>query len=326
MNAHQTPNPPCAAYRSHRPRQPPNSMERAARLYADAVSHDNATWVWAFLSALRTNSQLVRAKPGCRNLVDSGIPSGALLRYERYARSARHLYAGTTHAGMNIVRVRRGEHDECIAIRTCAGVYAGVLLAPRIVLTTARIAARADDAEVLVAGRMEKGEWTIDVEKSMLHPGFDLVRRANDLGLLLLKFPVNGIRAPRIAESSQIEAADHVKVVGFGLRDRANIDKKCVKRAAHLAVAAACAGDLHGVRGWHAGYELVLGKPPLADDGCLNNGGEPMYVGDGSRWYLAGILSRPMRGAGLPCGSGDICVRVDRYVKWIREAMASWAG
>jgi hypothetical protein len=322
MNEHQASNSGRLGQGTHRARQPPGIIEDAARAYADAVSRDHATWVWGFLSALRTNGQLARAGPGCRNIVDSGVPSGALLRFDLYARRAHELYSKPARGALSPVRVRPGEHQECVEVRIRDETYSGVLIAPHAVLTTAQVALYADAAEVLISRAAGERYRRFDVRGTLPHPGFDRATHLNDLGLLLLREPVDGVPCAHIGTARQVETAASLRMVGFRAADRATGDMRRRKRLVLLPVVAAQYMEALGIQGCHAGRELIVGKPAFSRDGYMGFGGEPLYARYGNRWYLAGLFSRPIQESGFPYGSGDICVRVDRYDSWIHEMIA----
>jgi hypothetical protein len=197
---------------------------------------------------------------------------------------------------------------------------AGVLVAPRWILTAARAAAgfRAG-ASVAVGGRPR------EIEAVVPHPGWQ-AGSGPDLALVLLRRPVDGLEPTPVHREAD-EAGKAVRIVGAGATGRigqAGTKRDGKARAAINTVDRVSEGTL-GVR---------LKGPEDASDlqGALGPGdtGAPAFFEVAGRIVVAGIASRTedANGDGIAGSVGDweVYTRVSAFAAWIDAVIAEAAA
>jgi secreted trypsin-like serine protease len=216
--------------------------------------------------------------------------------------------------------------DDCVAVGNDERFgCTGTLIAPRVVLTAGHCATLA--TRIFVGNDVDRRGKIYEVAKAMRHPRYGRPAHANDLLVLLLKRPVEGVVPRAIASSALIDSARIGRAVGFGNTEETGSIGYGIKRQVDIPIASnACAGRVDGdsdarVYGCIARHEIVAGKSMLARDSCTGDSGGPFYVADSrGAWRLAGATSRATDTAGSLCGDGGIYVRIDAYLDWIQKA------
>jgi hypothetical protein len=134
--------------------------------------------------------------------------------------------------------------------------------------------------------------------------------------MIRLEQAVTGIEIYPIASSATIDAAELVRIVGFG-RDQG--DDSGVKKTAPVTRRP---GPFPGLN--LLPDEFVIGDPLLSDDGdaCFGDSGGPVLVQVGGNYQVAGLIRRTV---GL-CGNGTICPRLDRFTQWIDDNIQALGG
>ena len=196
----------------------------------------------------------------------------------------------------------------------------GTLITPTVVLTAGHCASVA--TRVYVGGDVTRPGLVVNVKKRVRHPKYH-VGKHNDLLVLILATPVQGVDPRPLARKTVIDKAGDGRAVGFGATDASGTFGYGVKRLVDVPIASnECRGksgghDDHTAYGCDVGLEVVAGRPLLAQDSCNGDSGGPFYILDGHTWRLAGVTSRATDSAVHNCGDGGIYVRVDRYRAWI---------
>jgi len=295
---------------------------------ADAeAGRDNAKFVRA-LNRLHGDEQLRGAGRGARAVimrrVVSPVPAFHIYDDPRFLANARTLAKRTT-GGMRIIGGRvvpAGQFMDCVAVGNDAQFgCTGTLIAPNVVVTAGhcvdfatRIGIGADVSSLPLT--------VIKVKKKVRHPKYHKGLH-NDLMVLVLAKNVVGVTPRALATKAMIDAATDARVVGFGNVDAAGTFGYGVKRYVDIPIASnSCEGsvgghDDHVSYGCDPKYELVAGRPLLAQDTCTGDSGGPIYLPKGNGWVLAGATSRATDSAMNNCGDGGVYVRIDKYRAWI---------
>jgi len=143
----------------------------------------------------------------------------------------------------------------------------------------------------------------------------------NDLTVLILEEDVKDVAPRAFANNEDICAASYVRVVGFGFSDPSQTGPKGQKQRVDVVkVSDSCDRPEDPEQyGCHGGIELIAADPESKRDSCLRDSGGPAYVAVKGGWAVAGFVSRRVANSSLPCGSGGIYVRSDKFEDWIRS-------
>jgi hypothetical protein len=204
------------------------------------------------------------------------------------------------------------------------GAGAGVLIAPRWILTTADRAAALRDAKpargIAIAGR------TQEIQQVFVHPDWK-PGRGSDIGLVFLRESVAGIEPAPIYRGTDV-AGQAVRLVGFGPTGRIG-DRTPSAAADGRARASINTVDrvLPGTLG------LRLKGPDEASDlqGAVTPGdiGGPAYVEIAERILVAGLIlaTEDANRDGIAGNIGDWerLTRVSAYAAWIDDTMGKAA-
>jgi hypothetical protein len=191
----------------------------------------------------------------------------------------------------------------------------GTLVAPNVVVTAAHCLP--DCAQQIFIGedveRPRDGR-VIAVRAAVAHPGYRPPDPTDDIAVLILAEPVDDVAPRAIADPGAVDAAETVRLVGYGNTDVQSRGGYGRRRMVDVPVAGAdprLGADLT--------REFVAGVPFLDRDSCNGDSGGPAYVAVDGDWQLAGATSRATASAVRPCGDGGIYTRVPFYADWIRS-------
>lgn len=216
------------------------------------------------------------------------------------------------------------DYSSCVAIG-CDDHWhcSGVLFARNAVLTASHCFCPESNSpcaatRVAFGGSVESPDLVLEVEGDPIPftdcPGF--AQKEHDICVLILVRDVDEYEPVSLANSGQIDAAERVRVVGFGLDEYGNLG---AKRKALINVVSSLCTDPSDTNKYDciADRELVAAGPLLADT-CKGDSGGPAYLDESDDRTIAAITSRPIQGIDQ-CGHGGIYVRVDKYVDWLRS-------
>lgn len=212
------------------------------------------------------------------------------------------------------------EHPECVAVGGPTGwCCTGTLVAPDRVVTAGHCFETCATRVFVGASITEPGE-IIPVREATRHPGY-ASQNHNDLTVLTLQYPVQGVSPATLATPEAIADAEFVRVVGYGTTNAWGTAGYGKRRMVDVPIASTnCRPDTVGDKyGCDGGLEIVAGAPFLDRDSCNGDSGGPAYVEAGGRWLLAGATSRATKNSLRPCGDGGIYVRVPEYSDWILQ-------
>jgi secreted trypsin-like serine protease len=223
-------------------------------------------------------------------------------------------------------RILGGADDEgnqfpdCVAVGTsnrwcCSGVLVGAAT----VLTAAHCVRDGCAARVFVGADVgDPGSGAgFEVAAAVAHPAWKRDRLFDDIGVLRLAHPVDGVLPRRIAAVAALDSAISVRLAGFGTTT--SDGRVGFGRRRLVDVPLAGADPRYGA---HTSTEFVAGRALLERDSCPGDSGGPAYVEEGSGgWSLAGLTSRATPGGYRfrRCGDGGIYTRVTAYADWLAE-------
>lgn len=199
----------------------------------------------------------------------------------------------------------------------------GTLLAPNVVVTAGHCAAGCA-SRVCIGDNILAPKQVINVISAVVHPDYSAPNpftTFNDLTVLILEHDVVGVAPRAIALTALIDSASSVRAVGYGNTDVLGAVGYGYRRKVDIPVAScSCVipEDAEARLGCHKDLELVAGYPLLDQDTCRGDSGGPIYVHDGTDWFVCGATSRTTLETVRPCGDGGIYVRLDKYAAWIR--------
>jgi len=220
----------------------------------------------------------------------------------------------------------KNEFPECVALGTDSRwLCSGVLLGPNTVATAGhcleQAAAHNETLTRVSFGLTFTGARPATVASAMQAQYYVPNGRKNDLALVILDGAslddaMRSVPPIRIAPTTLTTSAGAVREAGFG--NTTNTSGSGTRNWADVAMATStCKPDAPTTYDCNERLEFVA-KPIATPAGvCFGDSGGPAYVRDGDRWYVAGIASRPARGA-TGCGGSAIFVRLDQYVDWMK--------
>ena len=231
--------------------------------------------------------------------------------------------------------VGRIQFRDCVAVgRRINGrdsyCCTGTLVSPRVVVTAGHcfpcIGRGNPSAVVYVGGDIQSSGETY-TGTAYRHPDYNSGGNRNDLAVIVLDSPVQGVTPRRIATTQEIDRSTFVRVVGFGNSDFASTTGFGTKRMVDVPVASiSCEGPIDAASlGCDEGLELVAGFVGLGADSCNGDSGGPVYVlvgndaRDDNAWAVAGATSRATAAATRPCGDGAVNARLDQYLDFIHK-------
>lgn len=258
---------------------------------------------------------------------ESRDTEGSIFQDEKFLENYQKLIEeGGTPRIVGGIETRLGDFPDCVAVgsgsRWCC---TGTLIAPRLVITAGHCEGGCSSRVFVGLNVDDPGAGdVVDVQRAIRHPNYakpsqDLI--LNDLTLLVLSRPINGVAPRRIAPQNLVDNAAWCRVVGFGNTDRFGTFGYGKQRRVDVAIASnTCDAAAANRYACNAGKEIVAGG--AGKDSCGGDSGGPLYVQRDGQWYLAGATSRATsewRLTELPCGEGGSYVRVDKYLDWIND-------
>ena len=217
---------------------------------------------------------------------------------------------------------RRAHPDEfphCVAVGSNSQFCCtGTLIAPQLVVTAAHCVAGNCAARVYsgLDSNHPIPEKIYSLRAVKVHPEFNSFSLENDLALLVLDRPIEGVTPCKIATSEQIAEAFFVRLAGYGYTEFGNFG---IQMTVDVSVATTDCQSQHDnqLYGCHKNIEFVAGGNGV--DSCNGDSGGPAYLFDGTQLLLAGATSRAATNSVSTCGDGGIYVRIDRYLGWIQD-------
>ncbi|XP_051948416.1 coagulation factor XI-like [Xyrauchen texanus] len=174
--------------------------------------------------------------------------------------------------------------------------------------------------------KLSEDEVKYEVEKVIMHPGYDGSTLENDIALLKLKTPITFTDriAPVCLTGRAIEVGflgQKCSVTGWGKLNTGGFPDVLQEAQVPLIGHEACKAMMSG-----AGEPLKVlrsnvcaGYPQGGIDTCEGDSGGPLVCEDNNTWYLTGITSW-----GLECAEANkpgIYTRVSHYLDWIKSTL-----
>jgi len=218
------------------------------------------------------------------------------------------------------------ELDSCVAIGNDAGYFCtGTLITKRLVVTAGHCFPEGP-SKILVGNSVSGGgvEYPVRKDGGFQHkPYNEKSAPHNDLTLLVLEKDVDGVQPVKIANTTECDNMQSVRIAGFGTTEVTGRYGFGTKRIADVVVVSSdgknCNGQSYGA---DPGLEFVAEDRHA--DTCKGDSGGPAYLkSSGGEWLLAGATSRATASSSMPCGDGGIYVRADKYVPWVKQVAAA---
>lgn len=232
------------------------------------------------------------------------------------------------------------DFPDCVSIG-CEGHWncSGVLIAPNAVLTARHCCAAGQQCAALSVAFCDpdgQGHAWVGTPpfKAVLGAPIDHPRgplggvvvcgeaTQNDLRVLILAEDVPNARVVPWASDDEIQQANEVTVVGFGLDENSGQPGHVRERRAAIVkkVKNSCTLAQQRASECFMQWEFVAADPIERRDTCDGDSGGPAYVTVGGVLKLAGITSRPMpRHGSARCGDGGVYTRVIDYAEWLQS-------
>lgn len=292
----------------------------AARVQLFKIAYNIAYWVGAADDSERRHiaSKLLQrvgpadegtrsARPGLGLVDDPVLLANELLIIE----SSNRIVGGVTTDNFPDCVATGGDYQWCCS---------GTLIAAGVVVTAAHCL-RDCSGSVFIGIDVSKPQegHIVAVRETIMHPGYLATGRFDDLAVLLLAEPVEGVAPRAIASADNLSAARTVRLAGYGYTDFSATEGMGIRRMVDVGIAQPDAG--YGAR---PETEFVAGAPLLDRDSCGGDSGGPAYIDAGGEWQLAGATSRPVPGH-RKCGDGGIYTALPPYREWI-ESIAGPLG
>jgi hypothetical protein len=205
--------------------------------------------------------------------------------------------------------------EDCVAVGSAtAWCCTATLVAADVAITAGHCTRGGCGDRVFVGQNVDQsGEGqTYAVRDRQANPGYKPPRDQDDISVLLLDRPVEGVAPRAIASASALRRARSVRVVGYGYTDTDGSTGYGIRRLVDVPLATADARF-----GADPKTEFVAGAPFLDRDSCNGDSGGPAYVSSRGRWLLAGATSRATASALRQCGDGGIYTLVGAYEDWL---------
>ena len=242
----------------------------------------------------------------------TGPPADSLYADPVYLENAKRLIVDRDRI---VGGIATADYRDCVAIGSADDwCCTGTLVAPNVVVSAGHCYPKCvervfvgDNVEQLGAGTV------IEVADAVRHPEYDTPSWTHDLAVLILAEDAE-VKPRPIAEEDALEAAQTVRLAGYGNTDVDSIGGYGLRRMVDVPLA-----SNDPKYGADAETEFVAGAPFLDRDSCNGDSGGPAYVLSGDHWYLVGATSRATASAVRRCGDGGIYTRVHSFEEWIKS-------
>lgn len=207
------------------------------------------------------------------------------------------------------------EFPDCCAVGNPVGYYcSGTLIAPNLVVTAEHctratlVFLKGSDVKVPTGGE------TIVIAEQYEHPEVDL---------RVLVLARDSMVQPRhVAQGAEIGNPKQATLVGFGHVNLSGTIGYGKKRTVEVPIKSLDCGSQEEAKefGCAQGVSMIAGHRGLLMDSCDGDSGGPLYIkAQNGSFYLLGVISKAIMNPDHKCGDGSICIRVDKFLDWIRE-------
>lgn len=213
-----------------------------------------------------------------------------------------------------------GVWPDVVALYTIGDDFActGVLIAPDLVLTAGHCGF-ALGAALVGTANLARGGRAVEIADTLVHEDY---LHTLDVAVVFLSEPVEDIPPRPLAVdcfAARIAPGSPVAVVGFGAIDLYATQFVSELHGAETTVSDPVCVDF--AAGCHEevspGGELIAGGAGV--DSCAGDSGGPLYLLGTDQDTLAGVTSRGLLTADLPCGDGGIYARADAVDAWLQD-------
>lgn len=287
-------------------------LRHAATVFAKSLAADDESFARIFIDAYTAAARTDLGNRQVAGLRDHGIDEPpSVMDDPIYLHNAKYLIDDVAERILNGIPTT--DFPDCVAVgRLNEFCCTGTLIHPSVVLTAGHCAVEGCAGRILIGDRVDDARaQVVLVSQVETHPDYGS-GPFNDLALLILAQPVQGVAPRALASPGAAEEAGSVRLVGFGTTDSAGRLGYGERRRVDVAVAAP-----DTAYGADPLTEFVAGAPLLNKDTCPGDSGGPAYVEIDGSWYLAGVTSRATLGAMRTCGDGGIYERVGAFHPWI---------
>jgi secreted trypsin-like serine protease len=242
-------------------------------------------------------------------------PGGSVLDDPAFIENSKYVAPDETRI---LGGVPAPDFPDCVAVGNDSGWgCTGTLIAPQVVVTAAHCDAGGFSRRIFIGPDVNRPEHgrVVAVREAITHEGYGSSRPFDDITILLLAEPVDGIAPRPLAGADTIGASVSVRLAGFGGTQSSGHGYGM----RHMVdVPLASPDPAYGIR---PESEFVAGRPFLERDSCPGDSGGPAYVEEAGGWALAGATSRGTPGITFvrKCGDGGIYTHVPAYRDWIDQ-------
>lgn len=159
-----------------------------------------------------------------------------------------------------------------------------------------------------------------DVQAIVVHPGWNPANNDNDIALLRLAEPIDGV-APVVlaqpADAAIFEPGDTSRVMGWGATSSGGPSSDVLLQVDVPIVAQQTCNDAYG--GSITERMICAGVPEGGIDSCQGDSGGPLVVNDNATWKQVGVVSFG-QGCAAP-GFFGVYARVTEFIAWIGESV-----
>ncbi len=157
-----------------------------------------------------------------------------------------------------------------------------------------------------------------DVQAIIVHPGWNPANNDNDIALLHLAQPIDGVAPVVLAQpgdGAPSAAGDIARVMGWGATSSGGPSSDILLQVDLPIVAQQTCNDAYG--GGITDRMICAGIPAGGIDSCQGDSGGPLVVSHNGAWKQVGVVSFG-RGCAAPNFYG-VYARVTEFIAWITE-------